>query len=226
MLVQIESVLTQAEVSEMRAVLDQAPWADGRATAGYQSVRAKHNLQLPETSAEARSLGVQVVAALDRSLLFQAAALPADIFPPLFNRYAEGHDFGTHVDNAIRRSADGRRVRTDLSCTLFLSDPDSYDGGALVIEDVYGAQTVKLAAGDMILYPATSLHHVTPVTRGERTAAFFWVQSLVRDDGERSILFDMDMAIQRLRADVSDGHPALITLTGAYHNLLRRWAEM
>jgi len=225
MILHVEKLLDAATLARFRATLASAPWADGKVTAGYQSALAKRNLQLPEDCAAARELGAAVEAALGRSLMFQAAALPARIYPPLFNRYEGGQDFGTHVDNAIRIvAATGERVRTDLSATLFLTEPDDYDGGELLIEDVYGAQSVKLPAGDMILYPATSLHRVAPVTRGARVASFFWVQSLVREDGQRAILFDMDIAIQRLRGDVGDDHPSLVALTGCYHNLLRRWA--
>lgn len=226
MILHIEKLLDGAAVARFQQALADAPWADGKVTAGYQSAIAKRNLQLPEESAAARELGAAIEAGLARSLLFQAAALPARVFPPLFNRYEGGHDFGTHVDNAIRVvPRTGERVRTDLSATLFLADPADYDGGELLIEDVYGAQSVKLPAGDMILYPATSLHRVAPVTRGARVASFFWIQSLIREDAQRGILFDMDMAIQRLRADVGDAHPSLVTLTGCYHNLLRRWAD-
>ncbi len=226
MLIQIETLLTADQVARFQTALAGAPWADGRATAGYQSALAKNNLQLPETSDLARSLGAQVERALASNLLFQSAALPARVFPPLFNRYDGDHSFGVHVDNALRALPDGTRLRTDLSATLFLTDPDDYDGGELVIEDVYGAQAVKLSAGSMILYPATSLHQVTPVTRGARTACFFWIQSHVRDDAARAMLFDMDMALQRLRGEVGDGHASLVALTGVYHNLLRRWAEV
>jgi PKHD-type hydroxylase len=225
MLIQIENLLAPDEVAQFQAALADAPWADGKATAGYQSALAKNNLQLPETSEVARSLGARVERALASSLLFQSAALPARIFPPLFNRYEGAHSFGVHVDNALRALPDGTRLRTDLSATLFLTDPDDYDGGELVIEDVYGTHAVKLAAGSMILYPATSLHQVTPVTRGARTASFFWIQSHVRDDAARALLFDVDMALQRLRGEVGDDHPSLVALTGVYHNLLRRWAE-
>ena len=225
MLLQIESLLDLDTVASFQRELAAVPWADGKVTAGYQSALAKQNLQLPETCETARRLGALILGALAKNLLFQSAALPAEIFPPLFNRYDGGHGFGTHVDNAFRPIAGtGRRLRTDLSATLFLSDPGSYDGGELVIEDAYGAQSVKLPAGDMILYPATSLHHVTPVTRGSRVASFFWIQSLVPEDSKRSILFDMDMSLQSLRRDLPDDHPALITLTGCYHNLLRLWA--
>lgn len=226
MLIQIETLLTADQVARFQTALAGAPWADGRATAGYQSALAKNNLQLPETSDVARSLGAQVERALASNLLFQSAALPARVFPPLFNRYEGDHSFGVHIDNALRAVPDGTRLRTDLSATLFLTDPDDYDGGELVIEDVYGAQAVKLSAGSMILYPATSLHQVTPVTRGARTACFFWIQSHVRDDAARAMLFDMDMALQRLRGEVGDGHASLVALTGVYHNLLRRWAEV
>lgn len=224
MLLTVPDVLAPAQAGELAQALLQAPWGDGRATAGYQSAQAKHNLQLPEDSPLARDLGAQVLAGLGASLLFQSAALPARVFPPLFNRYDVGHGFGTHVDGAIRPLPGGGRVRTDLSATLFLSAPDSYDGGELVIDDTYGAQRIKLPAGHLVLYPASSLHQVRPITRGTRLAAFFWVQSLVRDDAARALLFDLDMSIQRLRADLDDNHAALVSLTGVYHNLLRRWA--
>ncbi len=221
----IENVIDEDTVARFLRELAAASWGDGRVTAGYQSALAKNNLQLPEQSETAIRLGAEIVAALDRNLLFQAASLPAEIFPPLFNCYQTSQQFGTHVDGAIRPNArNGRRIRTDLSATLFLSDPASYDGGELQIEDAYGQQSVKLPAGHMVLYPATSLHLVTPVTRGARIASFFWIQSLVSDDARRGILFDIDISIQRLRQDVGDEHPALIALTGAYHNLLRQWA--
>lgn len=225
MLLHIPGVLDQPQVGRFRQALAQATWVDGRVTAGYQSAQAKHNRQLPEDSAVARELGREVIAALERCALFHAAALPAAVFPPLFNRYAGGEHFGNHVDNALRvDTARGVRLRTDLSATLFLAEPGEYDGGELLVEDSYGAHKVKLPAGDLILYPATSLHRVTPVTRGERLASFFWVQSLVRDDGRRTLLFDLDMAIQRLRGRVGDD-PEVVSLTGCYHNLLRMWAE-
>jgi PKHD-type hydroxylase len=227
MLVEIPSLLTPDDVAQFRATLELAPWADGKLTAGYQSAIAKNNAQLPERCDESIRLGERVLEKLQRNLRFMSAALPARIYPPLFNRYAGGQSFGTHVDNAIRAvPGTPQRIRTDLSATLFLSDPSEYDGGELLIEDTYGAQSVKLPAGHMILYPATSLHQVRPVTRGARVASFFWIQSLVRDDGERSTLFDIDMAIQRLRAELGDTHAALISLTGSYHNLLRRWAQI
>jgi PKHD-type hydroxylase len=227
MILQIPDLLNPGELTQLQGALASAPWEDGKQTAGYQSSRVKHNQQLPEQSALSRQLGEVVLNALQRSFLFHSAALADQVFPPLFNRYEAGHTFGTHVDNAIRPVAGtSSRIRTDLSATLFLSDPASYDGGELVIEDTYGAQSVKLPAGHLILYPATSLHRVTPVRRGVRQASFFWVQSMVKDDGERSLLFDMDMNIQRLRQELGDDHGALIALTGCYNNLLRRWAVL
>jgi PKHD-type hydroxylase len=226
MLLTIPDVLTGDEVAEAREQLARADWVDGRVTAGYQSSRVKHNRQLPEDHPAARALGEMILAALQRSPLFISAALPLRIFPPLFNQYEGGQSFGSHVDNAIRQvPGTGFRIRTDLSATLFLSQPDEYDGGELAVEDTYGVHTVKLPAGDMVLYPSTSLHHVRPVTRGARIASFFWIQSLVRDDGERTLLFDLDTAIQRLSAEAPD-HPAAVQLTGVYHNLVRRWAEV
>jgi PKHD-type hydroxylase len=225
MLLQIPQVLTKAEVAAVRAVIDAAEWVDGNATSGHQSGRAKDNLQLPEDSQAARSQGALVRAAIEKSPAFIAAALPAQVYPPLFNRYAGGQAFGDHVDNAIRRRAGTSfRIRTDLSATLFLSEPDDYDGGDLVIEDSYGVHSVKLAAGDMVLYPSSSLHRVTPVTRGARVSSIFWVQSLVRDDGRRTLLFDMDLGIRALSQKAPDD-PAIVSLTGVYHNLLRMWAE-
>jgi PKHD-type hydroxylase len=226
MLLHVPHVLTPDQVAHGRRALEQAPWVDGRVTAGAQSSRTKRNLQLPEDSAVARELGELILGALQRSPLFMSAALPLKVFPPLFNRYGGGHAFGNHVDNAIRQvPGTPHRVRTDLSATLFFVDPDDYDGGELVVEDTYGTHRVKLPAGDLVLYPSTSLHHVTAVTRGERLASFFWIQSLIRDDGRRTLLFDMDTAIQRLARDVPD-HPSTIQLTGVYHNLLRQWAEL
>lgn len=228
MLIAIPSVLDAAQAAHARELLAGADWQDGRATAGAQSALAKRNQQLPDGSPAAREIGATILAGLGRSALFMSAALPKAIFPPLFNRYAaaEGHAFGNHVDNAIRFLPDGKgRIRTDLSATLFLSDPDSYEGGELTVEDTYGAHAVKLPAGDMILYPATSLHRVEPVTRGERLASFFWIESMVRDDGQRSLLLDMDVAIRRLAETAGDSDPAIVSLTGSYHNLLRRWAD-
>lgn len=225
MLLQIPDVLNAEQVAHARRLLEGAEWVDGRVTAGFQSARAKDNLQLSEHDPVARQLGDQILAALQRNPLFIAAALPLRVFPPLFNRYQGGHSFGNHVDNAIRQSpVTGVRIRTDLSATLFLTDPDEYDGGELVVEDTYGVHSVKLPAGDMILYPSTSLHRVTPVTRGARVASFFWMQSMVRDDGRRTLLFDLDTAIQRLTLDLPD-HPAAVQLTAVYHNLLRQWAD-
>ena len=226
MLLQIPNVLTAEQVKECRQVLDEAEWVDGKVTAGPQSARAKENMQLPEDSPAARKLGEFLLEVLQRNPLFITAALPQRVFPPLFNRYQGGQSFGTHVDNSIRQiTGTPHRIRTDLSATLFLAEPAEYDGGELIVENTYGTQTVKLPAGHMILYPSTSLHHVTPVTRGARTASFFWIQSMVRDDGQRTLLFDLDMAIQRIGADVPD-HPSAVQLTGIYHNLLRRWAEV
>lgn len=225
MLLHIPDVLTADQVADARRVLDAAEWVDGNVTAGFQSARAKHNTQIPEDHPAARQVGDVVLGALQRNALFISAVLPLKVFPPLFNRYAGGQSFGTHVDNAIRQvPGTPHRVRTDVSSTLFLSEPDEYDGGELVVEDTYGVQRVKLPAGHLIVYPATSLHHVTPVTRGARVASFFWTQSMVRDDGARALLFDLDSAIQGLGRDVPD-HPAAVQLTGVYHNLLRRWAD-
>eukprot|EP01043_Picozoa_sp_COSAG02_P036741 COSAG02_NODE_2711_length_8184_cov_2.388002_8_plen_207_part_01 len=200
MMVHIPNVLNAEQVARCRAVMEQAGWVDGRITAGHQSAQVKNNLQLPESSPEARELGDMVLNALSRNNLFMSAVLPKQVFPPLFNRYDAGMTFGSHVDNAIRAGA-GVRIRTDVSSTLFISGPDDYDGGELVVEDTYGTHTVKLPAGDMIVYPATSLHHVTPITRGARIASFFWTQSMIRDESKRSLLFDMDMAIIKLSRD-------------------------
>jgi PKHD-type hydroxylase len=226
MLLTIPSVLSPEQVTQARQILERAEWMDGKVTAGHQSARAKDNMQLAEGSPAARELGGMVLAALEQSALFVSSALPSRVFPPLFNRYQGGQAFGTHVDNAIRQVAGtGHRIRTDLSATLFLAAPDEYDGGELVVEDTYGTHAVKLPAGHMILYPSTSLHHVRPVTRGARIASFFWIQSMIRDDGERTLLFDLDLAIQRLNSEQVD-HPAAVQLTGVYHNLIRRWADV
>ena len=226
MLLQIPDVLTPEQVSHTRRVLDQADWVDGRVTAGHQSAKAKDNMQLPEDSPAARELGQMILAALQRNPLFLSAALPLQVFPPLFNRYQGGQSFGTHVDNAIRQVAGtAHRIRTDISATLFLAAPDEYDGGELMVEDTYGVHGVKLPAGHMVIYPSTSLHHVRPVTRGARISSFFWIQSMVRDDAERTLLFDLDSAIQKISHDVPD-HPSAVQLTGLYHNLVRRWAEV
>jgi PKHD-type hydroxylase len=227
MLIVLKDVLTKEQVARFRQLMDQAEWVDGRVTAGTQSGAVKHNLQLPENSPVAQQLGDALMSVLSSNPGFIAAALPAKVFPPLFNRYEGGGSFGNHVDNAIRPvRGTPHKVRTDVSATLFLAEPDDYDGGDLIIEDTYGTQTVKLPAGDMVLYPSTSLHRVTPVTRGARVASFFWIQSLVRSDERRRLLHDMDGAIQRLTGEVGAAHPAVITLTGNYHNLLRMWAEV
>jgi len=226
MLLHIPKVLTAAQVAEMRAVLAQTDWEDGRVTAGPQAARVKQNLQLTEEHPVAQQLGEVVLKALGRSELFLSAALPQKVFPPLFNCYRGGGSFGMHVDTAIRDvRSKGYRVRTDLSGTLFLSEPEEYDGGELVMEDTYGAHAAKLPAGDLVLYPSTSLHKVDPVTRGARIASIFWVQSVIREDARRTLLFEMDTAIQKLNASLAD-HPALVQLTGVYHNLLRQWAEL
>jgi PKHD-type hydroxylase len=226
MLLQIPDVLTAEQVHDARRVLAQAQWVDGRVTAGHQSARAKDNQQVAEGDAAARQLGDMILTALERSPLFMSAALPLKVFPPLFNRYEGGQSFGNHVDNAIRQvTGTSHRVRTDLSATLFLSQPDEYAGGELLVEDTYGVHSVKLPAGHLILYPASSLHRVQPITRGARYASFFWIQSMVRDDAERTLLFDLDTAIQRVASDVPD-HPSTVELTNVYHNLLRRWADV
>lgn len=226
MLLHIPKVLTESQVARGRAVLDDAKWVDGRTTAGHLSARAKHNQQVAEGTPEAREMGEIVVTALERTPLFMSAALPLRVFPPLFNRYEPGMAFGAHVDNAIRQVAGSPiRVRTDLSATLFLSRPEEYDGGELIVDDTYGAHSVKLPAGDMILYPASSLHRVQAVTRGVRLASVFWVQSMVGDDAERSLLFDLDTAISQV-TETSPDSPAVVALTACYHNLLRRWSRV
>jgi PKHD-type hydroxylase len=226
MLVHIRDVLTDDELAKARDRLASAHWRDGRITAGHQSGKVKHNLQLAEDSEDARVLGDMVLRALERNALFVSAALPLYVFPPLFNKYEAGMSFGAHVDNAIRPvPGSARRIRTDVSATLFLNDPADYDGGELLIEDTYGAQSVKLAAGHMILYPANSLHRVAPVTRGARVAAFFWIQSMVKEDSERRLLFDLDRAIVELGQGTPD-HPALVRLTSVYHNLVRKWGDV
>jgi PKHD-type hydroxylase len=230
MLLRIPDVLTPEQVAHARQLLDKAEWVDGRVTAGPQSAQAKDNMQLPEGSPVARELGDMVLGALGKNPLFLSAAVPLRVFPPLFNRYSGGQAFGTHVDNAIRQvPGTPHRLRTDISATLFFAEPEEYDGGELCVEDTYGVQRVKLPAGQMVLYPATSLHHVTPVTRGARICSFFWIQSMLRDDTQRSLLFDLDLAIQRLGRDLSDNAVAqqtAVQLTGVYHNLLRQWADV
>jgi len=227
MLVHVPAVLDSEQLSYFRKKLAAAdtPWMDGRVTAGHQGVHVKQNLQIAEMSALSSELGGIVLSALERLPLFISVALPNRVYPPMFNRYENGMHFGNHVDGSIRlMPGSGAKIRTDLSATLFLAPPDSYDGGELLIEDTYGAQSIKLAAGDMVLYPASSLHRVAPVTRGVRLACFFWVQSMVRNDGQRALLFDLDNAIQRLTATGAD-ELARVQLTGVYHNLLRQWAE-
>lgn len=224
MLVCIPDVLSKQQTADFRARLEGASWIDGRETAGVQSAAAKRNTQLPEGAALTRELGEVVLDALAGNALFLSAALPLKIYPPLFNRYLEGDGFGAHVDNAIRAVKGAPvRVRTDMSATLFLSEPEDYDGGELVIETQFGGQAVKLEAGAMVLYPASSLHSVTTVTRGQRLASFFWLQSMVRDDGERTLLFDLDQSIQSLAAERGHGDGEVVRLTGIYHNLVRRW---
>ena len=227
MMIHIPQVLTKDQVAKLRALIDAAAWIDGNATSGAQSALAKRNEQLPEDSPAAKAAGEAILDALSANPLFVTAALPQTVFPPLFNRYGGGQTFGVHIDNSIRQSRDGTvRIRSDLSATLFLTEPEDYDGGELLVEDTYGVHEVKLPAGDMILYPASSLHQVTPVTRGARTSSFFWIQSLIRDDAKRALLFQMDIAIQQLAGKVGAGAPELVSLTGTYHNLLRMWAEL
>jgi PKHD-type hydroxylase len=225
MLLHIQGVLTPDQVTHCRARLAASDWVDGKVTAGEQSALAKANLQVPENSPIARELGEMILGALGRNPRFVSAALPLRVFPPLFNRYEVGMGFGAHVDNAIR-FAGPVRFRTDVSATLFLSDPGDYDGGELIVEDAYGEHAAKLPAGDMILYPATSLHRVAPITRGSRWASFFWAQSMVRSDEQRVLLHDLDAAIQALTLQVGQGDPSLVSLTGAYNNLLRMWSEV
>lgn len=225
MLVAIPDVLTAGQVAEARKILDASEWVDGRVTAGHQGAHVKNNLQIPPGSAAGREVGAIINTALGANKLFMSAALPLHVLPPSFNRYEGGQTFGTHIDNAVRVLPNGQRIRTDISCTLFLTPPEDYDGGELVVEDTYGTKSVKLPAGHMILYPATSLHNVTPVTRGCRVSSFFWLQSMIRDNGRRALLFDMDVAIQRLGAE-KPTDPSVISLTGIYHNLLRQWAEL
>jgi PKHD-type hydroxylase len=225
MLLQIPEVLTAQQVAECLNLLEKADWVDGRVTSGYQSARVKNNMQLAEDNPVARQMGDMILVALEKNPLFISAALPLKVFPPLFNRYEKGQTFGTHVDGAIRQVPGTRhRVRTDLSATLFLNNPTDYEGGELVVEDTYGIHSIKLEAGSMILYPASSLHKVNPVTSGARVASFFWVQSMVRDDGERTLLFDLDSALQKLTRDMPD-HESSVKLIGVYNNLLRKWAD-
>lgn len=226
MLIEIPALLDAAEVASTVATLLAQPWVDGKVTAGQRSALAKNNRQLSEDSPAAIRLGEQILSRLSDNALFMSAALPKKIYPPLFNRYSGGEAFDWHIDNAIRGIKGVReRVRTDISATLFLADPASYDGGELVIRDTFGEQTVKLPAGHLVIYPGSSLHKINPVTRGERLASFFWIESLVREDSQRQLLLDMDVAIQRLTAQQADDH-ALLQLSGAYHNLLRRWSDV
>ncbi|WP_336489910.1 Fe2+-dependent dioxygenase [Methylobacterium nigriterrae] len=227
MLVHVRNLLSPEEVGHCRDRLEAGAWVDGRVTAGSQAARAKNNLQIPEDSALARELGELILRALGRNPAFNAAALPLRVLPPLFNRYDVGMGFGAHVDGAIRAvPGAGIRMRADVSATLFLTDPASYDGGELVIEDTFGSHAVKLPAGDMIVYPATSLHRVEPITHGSRWSAFFWSQSMIKDDGARALLYDLDRGITGVRGELSDDNAAVIALTSTYHNLLRRWAEL
>jgi PKHD-type hydroxylase len=226
MLLSIPDVLTAAQVIQARELLEQAEWVDGRVTAGHQSAKAKDNMQVREGHPAAVKVGETILEALGKNPLFLSAALPLRVFPPLFNRYQGGQSFGTHVDNAIRQiPGTPYRIRTDLSATLFLSRPEEYEGGELTVEGTYGVQRVKLPAGHMVLYPATSLHHVQPVPRGTRICSFFWIQSMVRDDGRRSVLFDLDLGIQKISRDYPN-HPSTVHLTDVYHNLLRQWADV
>ena len=229
MLTCIENVLSKDDVADFRRIMDASAWEDGRSTAGSQSAMVKRNEQLPPDSEVARKLGNRIISALTANPRFLSAAIPLHIFPPLFNRYAasDGHHFGVHVDNAVRGDRlTGLRIRTDLSVTLFLSEPGEYDGGELVIEDTYGSHEIKLPAGDLVLYPASSLHLVTPVTRGTRVASFFWLQSMLRDTHARSLIYDLDTAIQALAQRLGRDDPETVKLTGIYHNLIRTWAEV
>jgi PKHD-type hydroxylase len=226
MLITIPDVLTPEELAHIRGVLEGTNWIDGRATSGDQAAKVKNNLQVPTDSPAARELGAIVLRALNRNPMFMSAALPLRVLAPLFNRYDVGMTFGAHIDGAIRAQPDGQRVRTDVSSTLFLTPPEDYDGGELVIHDTYGVNTIKLPAGHMVVYPGTSLHSVTPVTRGSRWGSFFWTQSMVKDDVERTMLYELDMAIIRVRQMIDDHDPAATALTGHYHNLIRRWSEV
>lgn len=225
MLVAIPDVLTPTQVAEGRALLEAAEWVDGRVTAGHQGAHVKNNRQLPQSSEVGRVVGETILRALSTNALFMSAALPLHVLAPTFNRYEGGEAFGNHVDGAMRFLPNGQRMRTDLSCTLFFCEPDEYEGGELIIDDVYGSKSVKLPAGHMILYPATSVHRVTPVTKGARISAFFWMQSMIRDNAQRATLFEMDTAIQRLGAE-NPTHASVVQLTGVYHNLLRMWGEV
>jgi PKHD-type hydroxylase len=227
MLIHIPSLLTKGEVARCRAILESSPWVDGKSTAGEQAANAKFNLQIPEGTPAAREAGDIILRALGRTAAFTSSALPLRVLPPMFNRYDAGMKFEAHVDGAIRAiPGAGMRMRADVSSTLFLTEPEEYDGGELVVQDTYGTHSVKLPAGDIIVYPATSLHNVTPITRGSRWSSFFWTQSMVRDDGMRTQLYELDMAIIQVRQKLTDNDPASVALTSHYHNLLRRWAEL
>lgn len=230
MLITIPDLLTKDQVAEAKALLESAEWIDGKTTAGYQSAQAKDNQQIPEDHPVAKRVGETILRALGQNPLVMSSALPLRIYPPMFNRYSGGQTFGTHVDNAIRQvPGTPLRIRTDLSATLFFEEPENYEGGELCVEDTYGVHRVKLPAGSMVLYPSTSLHHVTPVTSGTRLCSFFWLQSMIRDDARRSLLFDLDISIQRLHRElpgVEAAGKSAVQLTGVYHNLLRQWAEM
>ena len=228
MLVHIPDLLTVEEVARCRAILEASVWVDGAGTAGDQAAQAKFNLQVPEDSPASLEAGDIVLRALARSSIFSSATLPFRVLPPMFNRYDTGMKFDNHVDGAVRvvPGSGGQRLRADVSSTLFLTDPEDYDGGELVIEDTYGSHSVKLPPGDIVIYPASSLHHVMPITRGSRWSSFFWTQSMVRDDGKRTLLYDLDMAIMEVRQKLGDQEHASVSLTSHYHNLLRRWAEL
>lgn len=226
MLLTIPDLFSPDQVRSIRSKLDAAEWVDGRVTAGHQSVLAKDNMQIPEGSAVAMEIGELILKTLGQNALFVSSALPIKVFPPLFNRYSAGQSFGTHIDNAIRHvKGTSHRVRSDLSATLFFTEPSEYDGGELVVEDAFGIHSVKLPAGQMVLYPSSSLHKVRPIARGARVSSFFWIQSMIRDDGARTLLFDLDNVIQRIATDAPSGQNT-VALTGIYHNLLRRWAEV
>lgn len=227
MLVEIPNLLTEAEVAHCRRVLESSPWVDGRVTAGQQAAKSKFNLQIPVESPQALELGDIILRALGRNPVFNSAAMPLHVLPPMFNRYDVGMKFGAHVDGAIRAiPGAGRRLRTDVSTTLFLSDPADYDGGELVIEDTYGTQEVKLPAGHAVVYPSSSLHRVNEITRGSRWGAFFWSQSMIKESERRGLLYDLDLAIIAIRTKLPDDDPAVLALTNVYHNLLRQWADM
>jgi PKHD-type hydroxylase len=226
MITRIAALLSLDRLDAIRARLEAASWEDGRATAGHQSAQVKANLQLPQNDPMTREIGDEILRALERNALFVSASLPLHVYPPLFNRYESGMTFGAHIDNAVRQiPGTPHRLRTDLSATLFLNSPEEYDGGELLIEDTYGSQSIKLAAGDMVVYPSSSIHRVLSVTRGTRTAAFFWIQSMVRDDGARALLYQLDTSIRELALDGARNE-SLVRLTACYHNLLRRWADL